>query len=157
MKTVLLFRKDAQTLLLCGLSSGFVLLVCACILLRVQSAWGFRDCVWLSENSFGPFADSLSSAFRLLKLSASSVLTIHQSVVQDKEWVTLLVSTYHNCYACSLKPCKVLICQDVWERVVYIFVVGEPPFGSFIFYISGLGGIWFWKCAVLKKCLCLAG
>lgn len=82
----LLLRKDMQTVVLCGLISGFVLLDCACVLIRVRSAWGFRDCVYsFSEKDFGPFADSLSSACCLLKSSASSALTIRQSVVQDKE------------------------------------------------------------------------
>lgn len=75
--------------------------------------------------------------------------------------MTLLASTYHNCYTCSLLPCSIILCQSVGRgcRVVCIFVVGGSPPEPIVFYISGLGGVWFSpKCAVLKKCnLCSAG
>lgn len=49
-----------------------------------------------------------------------------------------------------VEPCYVRVCG----RLLYVFLfLRESHFESFIFYISGLGGIWFFpKCSVSKKC-----
>lgn len=61
----------------------------------------------------------------------------------------MLVSTYHNSSPGSLKPCRALLSQSVWEMVLYIFVVEGISF--WVLYLLYLRR---WRYLVLPKMWC---